>query len=321
MDTAQKTVLVTGGAGYIGAHVIRELLKNDYDVAVVDNLSTGLRSNLSEKVAFYEGDFADPALLKRIFNEHKIEAVLHMAASIEVGESVEKPLDYLHNNTIRTEQLLKSMLEADVTKLIFSSTAAVYGIQEKVPISESAATGPLDPYGSSKLLSENLIKFYGQFAGLNAIIFRYFNACGSDFDKQIQDTHKSHLIPHIIDVVKGDKNELTILGTDYPTPDGTGVRDYVHVLDIARAHVVGLSKLGKSSEVEIFNIGTSEGKSVREVIRAVEEVASKKLNVVEGLRRPGDTPITVADNTKIERELNFKLIHSDLKTIIETSLS
>lgn len=322
-----KTILLTGGAGYIGTHTARELAKAGYSIVIIDNLATGKRSNLAENSVFIEGDFADIALLNKIFTEHKIDAVMHFAASIEVGESVEKPLEYLENNTFKTARLIKTMLENNVKKLIFSSTAAVYGLQKHMPISESATTAPIDPYGSSKLLTEQLIDYYCRFAGLEAIIFRYFNACGSDFDKTIYSTHESHLIPRVIDVAEGRREHVEIYGTDYDTIDGSGVRDYVHVLDVARAHVAALEKnqsakyrVGEETNAyEIYNIGTSTGLSVKNIIDAVQDITGKQVPVRIKARRPGDSPITVADNTKIRTHLNFELKHSDIETIIKTS--
>ncbi len=312
-------ILVTGGAGYIGAHVVRELLKNNHSAVVIDDLSTGRKEHLDKAVTFVEGDYGNESVLKQIFVDHAIDAVVHMAASIEVGESVEKPIEYLENNTIRTHHLLKAMTEAGVKKLIFSSTAAVYGIQEKVPISEEAPVSPLDPYGYSKLICEHLIRYYSNFTGLQAVIFRYFNACGSDFDKTIYSAHESHLIPYVMDVASGRRPQVKVFGSDYNTIDGTGVRDYVHVLDIARAHLAGLNFLDQHTGVSLFNIGTGNGLSVLQIIEAARAVTGKEIAVEMAPRRPGDSPITVADNAKIKRELGFELAHSDIETIIKTS--
>lgn len=320
MESIDKiTILVTGGAGYIGAHTVRALSNAGHKVIVIDNLSTGKQANLAPDVIFIQGDFADPNLLDKVFDEHKINAVMHFAASIEVGESVEKPIEYLYNNSVKTSLLLKVMVEHDVKNFIFSSTAAVYGLQEQVPIPETAGLGPLDPYGFSKMLTEQVIEFYTKFTGLNAIIFRYFNACGSDFDKTIYSKHESHLIPRVIDVAEGRRSEIEIYGTDYNTPDGTGVRDYVHVLDIAAAHVLALENFDKSN-FQIYNIGTSKGLSVKEIISAVENITGKTVPVKISKRREGDSPITIADNSKIKTQLGFELKHSDLETIIKTSL-
>jgi UDP-glucose 4-epimerase len=333
----KQTVLVTGGAGYIGAHTVRQLVKEGISVVVVDNLSTGKQINIAQGAEFVQGDFSDPELLYQIFDKYSISAVMHFAASIEVGESVEKPLDYLDNNTIKSARLIRAMLDKGVKNLVFSSTAAVYGLQEKVPIAETAPIGPLDPYGYSKWLTEQIITYHAKFAGLNAVIFRYFNACGSDFDKTIYSSHESHLIPRVIDAVEGRLKSVGIYGTNYNTIDGTGVRDYVHVLDVARAHLAALQSLEKSGNpagsaqpdapqssaikpnCEVYNIGTSSGLSVKQIIAAVEKVTGKTVPVEILDRRPGDSPITVADNTKIREQLGFELKHSDLETIIKTS--
>lgn len=313
----KRKILVTGGAGYIGAHTARKLIESGCNVVVIDNLTTGKQSYVPEQAVFVKGDFADEQLLNKIFTDHRIDAVMHFAASIEVGESVEKPMEYLENNTLKTARLIQTMLKNNVNRLIFSSTAAVYGLQEQVPVNESAPTAPLDPYGYSKLLTEQLIQFYVKFAGLQAIIFRYFNACGSDFDKTIYSLHESHLIPRIIGAVEGRLPQVEIYGTDYETEDGTGVRDYVHVLDVAEAHLRALDKI--TDQCEIYNIGTNNGLSVKQIIKAVEEITGKTVPVIEQSRRPGDSPITVADNKKIKDKLGFEPKHSDIKTIIETS--
>lgn len=312
-------ILVTGGAGYIGAHVVRELQRKQHEILVVDNLSAGKRENLAPEITLIPADFGDESTLDQIFSQYQIDVVIHMAASIEVGESMDRPIDYLDNNTIKTHSLLKAMATHGVQKIIFSSTAAVYGIQDQMPIPESANPNPADAYGYSKLLTEQLINFYNRYTGLQAIIFRYFNACGSDFDKQIYSTHRSHLIPYIMDVVAGKQQELVVLGSDYATKDGTGVRDYVHVLDIARAHVVALDHFVRHQHVSVFNIGTGNGFSVLDVVQAARQLTHHPIPIKYGPRRKGDAPITVADNSKIKNHLNFELKHSDLKTILETS--
>lgn len=316
-QSEHSTVLVTGGAGYIGAHTVRQLTTAGHKVVVIDNLSTGVLENVPSEAIFVEGDFSDKELLSKIFSNYNIDAVMHFAASIEVGESVEKPLEYLDNNSHKTVTLIETMLAHGVNKFIFSSTAAVYGLQETVPIPEFAPTMPIDPYGYSKLLTEHLISYYVKFAGLQAIVFRYFNACGSDFDKAIYSTHESHLIPRVIGAAEGRLSELEIYGDDYETIDGTGVRDYVHVLDVARAHVTALNHFDHS--MKVYNIGTGRGFSVKQIIDATQQLTGKPVPVKISPRRPGDSPITIADNSKIKAELNFELQHSDLETIIKTS--
>jgi len=314
-----KKILVTGGAGYIGSHTVRELLKNGYEVLVIDNLSSGKLQNIPEAAQFLEGDLADTNFLKDVFASERIYAVMHFAASIEVEESVREPQKYLHNNTLNTANLLGVMSEFGVKKFIFSSTAAVYGEQEVMPINEHAKLQPNNPYGYSKLLAERIIKYYCHFAGLQSIIFRYFNACGCDFDGAIRPTHQSHLIPIVMETAMGTRPALKVYGNDYETADGTAVRDYVHVLDIARAHVLALEKLGSFESYEIYNIGTGNGKSVMEVVNTTKKVLGKGIPTEFAPRRAGDAPTTVADNSKIKNELGFELEYSDLETIIKTS--
>lgn len=318
-------ILVTGGAGYIGAHAVRQLLAAGHSVVVVDNLSTGQKSNLHKDATFVKGDFGDAKVLAKVFSAHSIDAVMHFAASIDLNESIKKPVEYFENNTLKTEVLVQEMLRVGVEKLIFSSTAAVYGSQKTMPIPETAVGENLAPYGESKLLSEQIIKAYANSTPLKAIVFRYFNACGSDFDKTIYPQHATSLIPHVVDVAAGRAPKLEIFGTDYDTIDGSGVRDYVHVLDIARAHVAGLEDLSKKEEEDsagsfkLFNIGTGTGWSVKQIVAAAERITGKTIPVEIAERRPVDVAIAVADNTKIKKELGLELIHSDLETLINTS--
>ena len=314
-----KKILVTGGAGYIGAHVVRELQKSGYETVVLDNLSTGKRRNIPEGVKFIEGDLGDTNLLRDLFLTERFYAVMHFAASIEVEESVSEPQKYLKNNVLNTANLLSVMSEAGVGRLIFSSTAAVYGEPETIPITEFAKLQPTNPYGYSKLLAERVIKYFCHFSGINAVIFRFFNACGCDFDGGIKPTHESHLMPIVMEAAMGKRPVLKIYGNDYDTLDGTCVRDYVHVLDIARAHVMALEKMGSSGHYEIFNIGSGTGRTVLEVVQTAAAVLGKEIPIEIAPRRPGDSAVTVADNTKIKRELGFELEFSDLGTIIKTS--
>lgn len=314
-----RHVLVTGGAGYIGSHLVRQLLAQGYQVTVLDNLSTGKKENLDPRAKFLEGDLADLNLLYDLLSAGGFEAVFHMAASIEVEESVREPQKYFDNNVKNTTNLLKAMHETGVEKIIFSSTAAVYGEQEKMPILETAEPRPNNPYGFNKYLCENLIKYYSEFMGLKAVIFRYFNACGCDFDGAIKPTHESHLIPIVLGVAAGRKPSIMVYGDDYNTFDGTCLRDYVHVLDICRAHILALPHVGEGEKLKIYNIGTGKGLSVKEIINGAAEVLNKIIPMEIGPRRPGDAPATVADASKIFRDLGFKTEHSDIETIIKTS--
>lgn len=318
-NTEKRQVLVTGGAGYIGAHLVRRLIKSGYKVVVLDNLSTGKRENLSPDATFVEGDLSDVNLLRDIFATSHFEAVFHMAASIEVEESVKYPQKYFENNVGNTGKLLAAMEEAGIKNIIFSSTAAVYGEQQIIPITETAETRPNNPYGASKLLAEKLIEYYVNYAGFNAIVFRYFNACGCDFDGDIFATHHSHLIPIVLEVALGKRPFLPVHGGDYETFDGTCIRDYVHVLDIAEAHVLALDAIAKKPGLRIYNIGTGHGISVKQIINSAAEVLNRIIPMEIGPRRAGDAPATVADNTKLIKELGYKLQHSDLETIISTS--
>ncbi len=315
-----KTILVTGGAGYIGAHVVKELIKSGYLVVVVDNLSSGKKENIPDSCIFVEGDINNKEILRSIFSSYKIFGVMHFAASIEVEESVRDPQKYFKNNTQNTEILLETMLEFGVNKIIFSSTAAVYGNQEQIPIKETARLQPNNPYGYSKLLAERVIKYYSNFLGIKAIIFRYFNACGCDFDGQIQATHTTHLIPLVLKTALGKTSEIKVYGNDYNTKDGTCLRDYVHVLDISKAHVLALNNFLEGDNFKVYNIGTGKGCSVLEVINKTSEVLNKIIPMQMAPRRPGDAEATVADNSKITNELGFMPQYSDLDTIINTTL-
>ncbi len=316
---ANTQVLVTGGAGYIGSHLVRQLLAAGNKVTIIDNLSTGKRENVPAEATFLEGDLADVNLMRDLFAGSKFDAVFHMAASIEVEESVLQPEKYFENNVLNTAKLLLAMNEANVKKIIFSSSAAVYGEQQIVPINESAEPKPNNPYGANKLLGEQLIEYFCNSAGFTGIAFRYFNACGCDYDGAIAPTHHSHLIPIVLEVADAQRPQLLINGNDYETFDGTCVRDYVHVLDIAAAHVLALEKMENLSGFNIFNIGTGKGLSVLQIINTAAEILNRIIPMEMGPRRPGDAPATVADSRKIASVLGFHPQHSDINTIINTS--
>lgn len=335
-----KKVLVTGGAGYIGAHLVGELVKSGYQVVILDNLSTGKKQNIHKESVFIEGDLDDENLLKNIFASHKFEAVFHMAASLEVEESVALPEKYFKNNVINTYNLLKAMKESDCKKIIFSSTAAVYGEAASSPIAENSPLHPANPYGSSKLLAERAIKYFCEFSGFQAVVFRYFNACGFDIKANILPTHQSHLIYNILQVAKGARPFLEVYGNTYPTFDGTCIRDYVHVQDIVVPHVLALMKMahynqinsGSSREAsmleatrdlknrfEVYNIGTGKGYSVAQVVSAASEVLNKIIPMEVAAKRAGDAATTVADNTKLLKELGYQLQFSSLENMIGSS--
>ncbi len=317
----QSHILVTGGAGYIGAHVVRALNKAGFVPVVVDDLSSGKRENLNKATIFFKGDFADPKMLQKIFSNYNIGAVIHLAAKIDLNESLEKPLEYFDTNTVKTAHLLESIMDAGIKKIVFASTAAVYGVQKTSPIPESALGENLAPYGQSKLLAEKIIESFTQATDLRAVAFRFFNASGSDFDKQIYSKHESSLFSSIANVLNGKVPQLTVYGTDFDTIDGSGVRDYIHVLDIAEAIVSAVKYLFETSEhkFKLYNIGTGTGWSVKQVIAATEKHLGKKLPVSFVGRRPVDVAIAVADNTKIKKELGFAPQYSDLETIVKTS--
>ncbi len=318
-NMVRQKVLVTGGAGYIGGHLVRELIKAGYEVVVLDNLSTGRKDNIDPKAVFIEGDLADVSLLKDIFASNNFEAVFHMAASLEVEESVKQPLAYLENNVANIIKLLGIMNESGVRKIIFSSSAAVYGEPEKVLISENSPLRPKNPYGSNKLLSERLIKYFCEYMGFKAVAFRYFNACGFDTEARIVPTHQSHLIYKVMQVAKGAQPVLEVFGNDYPTNDGTCIRDYVHVLDIVLPHILALQKMDEMEKFEIFNIGTGRGSSVAEVVNCASEVINRIIPMEVAPRRAGDPAELIADNSKLLNQLGYELKYSSLENMISTS--
>ncbi len=313
------TVLVTGGAGYIGAHVVHEALAQGYSVVVLDNLSTGKREHVPQGAAFIEGDVRDANLLRDIFAQYAITAVVHLAALLEVQESVEKPVLYFETNVLATTQLLEVMQEVGVKRILFASTAAVYGMQNAGTFTEGSPCAPTNPYGSSKLLAEQVLRYFSEYAGMTVTILRFFNVAGTHKDWGVRDTHeRAHLIPVVIDVAKGKNLLLSVFGEDYETADGTCVRDYVHVYDIARAHLLVLAQK-QDTQFEIYNVGTGHGASVREVVQVAAEVTGRMIPMEVGSRRPGDDAERVADPTKIKNALGFVATHSSLEEIIESA--
>lgn len=309
-------VLVTGGAGYIGSHAVRELINSGHSVIVLDNLSKGHEEAIDPRAIFINGSTGDMETILQRLHAQPIEAVMHFAADIEVGESVTDPEKYYHNNFSNSLTLLRAMVKSGIKKLVFSSTAAVYGNPERTPIEESQRRNPINPYGRSKMMTEMAIEDFCHAYGLGYTILRYFNVAGASPDAAIGEDHQpeSHLIPRILHAAR-DEGEAKIFGTDYDTPDGTCIRDYVHVVDLARAHVLALEKM-ETGKGQIYNIGSENGFSVREVISACEEVVGKKLKVVEEARRPGDPAILVASSAKIRQELGWKPLYPEIKTIV-----
>ena len=311
-------LLITGGAGYVGSVVTAELLAAGHRVVVYDNLSRGKRAAVPVGAEFVQGDIEDRPLVANTLKSSGSEAVLHFAALIEAGESMKVPERYFRNNTAAALTLLETMLETGVKKIIFSSTAAVYGNPVNVPIRESAPLCPTNAYGESKLLVERMLAWMNQIHGLRYASLRYFNAAGAAPGRGEAHNPESHLIPQVLQVALGQRESIAIFGTDYPTPDGTCVRDYVHVLDLANAHVAALHALAKH-DCLIYNLGSGRGFSVREVVKASRIVTGHSIPVVESPRRPGDPAVLVASSTKIQSELGWNPRHRDIEQIIATA--
>ncbi len=313
-------VLVTGGAGYIGAHAVRELKKAGYEVVILDNLVYGHRE-LAQGERLIVGDLENRALLEQLFAEHRFEAVMHFAAYAYVGESVENPAKYYRNNVAATLNLLDAMREAKVNRFIFSSTCATYGEPKEVPVPESHPQNPINPYGASKLMVERILADYSKAYSLKYVALRYFNAAGADESGEIGEDHnpETHLIPLVLDAALGRRKHITIYGTDYDTPDGTCIRDYIHVTDLANAHVLGLKYLENGGESDVFNLGNGNGFSVREVIETARKVTGREIPVVEGARRAGDPAQLIGSAEKAKKMLGWNPKFNQLETIIATA--
>lgn len=319
---SKSSILVTGGAGYIGSHVVRQLGEQHENVVILDNLSTGFESAvLAGKLV--QGDTGNMELVSQLLDEHNIDSVLHFAAHTIVPESVENPLKYYGNNTCHSRNLLQCCAEAGVKNFIFSSTAAVYGIPEGNLIDENTPTQPINPYGSSKLMTEWMLKDLSHATDLNYVALRYFNVAGSDPEARIgQSTKKATLLIKVAcETAIGKRPSISIFGTDYDTPDGTGVRDYIHVEDLASAHIAALDYLRQGGESTILNCGYGHGYSVREVLNTVEKVHGQPLNIIEQPRRAGDPPALVAATNKIRSTLNWTPEYDDLEKIVQHSLN
>jgi UDP-glucose 4-epimerase len=313
-------ILVAGGAGYIGSHTVKELIQQGFEVVILDNFSTGKRE-LIPGGKVIEGDLQDVSDLERIFRLHKFQGVLHFASLIQVGESYIDPQKYYRHNLITSLNLLHVMLQANVKLFIFSSSAAVYGIPEKIPIPESHPLNPMNPYGLTKLFVEKILLDYERAYGLKFISLRYFNAAGADPECRMGEMHEpeTHLIPNILLFLLGKKKDFSLYGKDYSTPDGTAIRDYIHVTDLAKAHVLAFKKLAALKNSEFINLGTNKGYSVMEVIKKVETVTGQKVSYAVKPKRKGDVDVLLASNEKAKQMLQWDLKHSDLDTIIGTA--
>lgn len=314
-------ILVCGGAGYIGSHAVHALVEKGEQVVIVDNLQTGHRGALNPAAKFYEGDIRDAAVLDKIFTENKIEAVIHFAANSLVGESMEKPLLYFNNNVYGMQVLLEAMVRHGVDKIVFSSTAATYGEPKRVPIHEDDETCPTNTYGETKLTMEKMMKWVSRANGVRYVSLRYFNAAGALPDGLIGEDHKTetHLIPLILQVPTGRRDHITVFGDDYPTPDGTCLRDYIHVVDLADAHVLALEYLRKGGASDIFNLGNGQGFSVKEMIAAAEKATGRSIKVEIGARRAGDPAQLIASSEKARAVLGWKPQFTDVEQVIGTA--
>jgi UDP-arabinose 4-epimerase len=317
-----QAILVTGGAGYVGAHACKALARAGYRPVVFDDLSRGRREAVRWG-PLVEGELADCARLGAALAEHRVSAVMHFAAYAYVGESVTDPALYYRNNLGGTLALLEAMRDAGVGEIVFSSTCAVYGVPDAVPIREDAAQRPVNPYGETKLAIERALHWYGEAYGMRSAALRYFNAAGADPEGEIGECHEpeTHLVPLVLQAALGQRPRIDIYGTDYPTPDGTAIRDYVHVHDLATAHLRALERLRAGGASLAVNLGTGSGHSVRQVIAAAERVSGRPVPARAAPRRPGDPPVLVADPSLAAELLGWRAEHSDLDTIIRTSLS
>lgn len=315
-----EKILVAGGAGYIGSHTVKELVLRGYDVVVIDKLSN--KNNITLDGAEYIiGDIGDIATVTNLLKDENIDAVINFAALACVGESVSNPRNYYDNNVVRSKALLDAMIDANVKKIVFSSSCATYGIPEKIPITENEKQWPVNPYGWTKLIFERMMEDYDNAYGLKYVGLRYFNAAGADADSSIGEMHnpETHVIPILLQNVLGLRDKFSIFGTDYATPDGSCIRDYVHVTDLADAHIKALEYLSKEQKSDVFNLGTGSGISVLELIDVVKKITGKELNVVSKERRQGDPDVLIADNKKAQEKLGWNPVHSSIENIIETA--
>lgn len=316
------SVLVLGGAGYIGSHTVDRLVDQGQDVVVVDSLVTGHRAAVNDKAKFYQGDLADQDFMRKVFTENpEIDAVIHFAAYSLVAESMKKPLKYFDNNTAGMIKLLEVMNEFDIKNIVFSSTAATYGIPEKMPIMESDPQDPINPYGESKLMMEKIMRWADEAYGTKFVALRYFNVAGAKPDGSIGEEHgpETHLIPIVLQVAQGKRDKLQIFGDDYNTPDGTNVRDYVHPFDLADAHILAVDYLRKGNESNAFNLGSSTGFSNLEIVEAARKVTGKEIPAEIAPRRGGDPDSLIASSDKAREILGWKPQFDNIERIIETA--
>ena len=312
-------VLVTGGAGYIGSHAVKVLLEKGYEVVVVDNLATGHKEAVDTRAKLYIGDIADKTFMHKVFIENDIKGVIHFAAFSLVGESMTNPYKYYENNVSKTNHLLNSMVEHNVMNLVFSSTAATYGEPEKTPIEETDPQVPTNVYGQTKLAMEYMISWYGKAHGLKSVALRYFNVAGAIEDGSIGEAHnpETHLIPIILQVANGKREKISVFGDDYPTKDGTCIRDYIHVLDLCDAHVLALEYLLDGNPSDNFNLGSGEGFSVLEMIEAARRVTNHPIPAEIAERRAGDPAVLIASSTKARKVLGWNPIRENIETMIK----
>ncbi|AFY59949.1 UDP-glucose 4-epimerase GalE [Synechococcus sp. PCC 6312] len=314
------TILVSGGAGYIGSHTVNFLIKNKYTVIILDNLVYGHQNLVDQvlKTKLIIGDCNDRTFLDQIFANYSIDAVIHFAAYAYVGESVTDPAKYYRNNVAGTLTLLEAMVKAEVKRLVFSSTCATYGVPQLLPIPETHPQAPINPYGKSKLMVEQMLADFDQAYGLKSIIFRYFNAAGADPSGELGEDHnpETHLIPLVLQTALGKRTAISVFGTDYDTPDGTCIRDYIHVNDLAEAHVLGLEYLLEHNESQVFNLGNGNGFSVKEVIETAEKVTGKSIKAIHCDRREGDPPMLVGSAEKARKLLGWNPKYPGLEDII-----
>jgi len=314
-------ILVAGGAGYIGSHTVRALTTAGYKVTVVDNLVHGHEWAIDSEVQLVQQNMGDPVAMKQLFNKYQFDAVINFAGYINVGESVSDPLKYYQNNVGAAIIFLQSMQEAGVNKLVFSSTCATYGVIDQLPITESESQLPINPYGQSKLMYEKILDDCEQAWDLRSVCLRYFNACGASSDAVIGEAHdpETHLIPLVLEAANGKREHIIINGDDYPTPDGTCIRDYIHVDDLADAHVKAVQRLLGGGDSLKCNLGTGDGLSIMQIVEAARRVTGKDISLKYGPRREGDPPQLVADPTLANNELNWTPLHSDIDYIIQTA--